>query len=1028
MTHTRRLFFTVLLGCLFVPAASVVVRAGEATPELPDTTDLVADAGPAHPSRVYITRGNETAGGPETAASVAGTGVRRTPAEGEGDDLTALESWSRACAASLREEATPPPAPGSMPAVRVPPLSSRDIGEGASTSAPDGRDAPYAVPVLEAHNDDPVDPEAARRVEVRPFSQSFAQTFARETYPGAETAPADPAAETASSGPEPSVDVRTSPESATAAFVRHESPVVARTPEPGPTDHALPREALRLPDVPAPSRTPAPAAPTHAYRRSDTLPPPPPSAWRPGGEGETVPEPLRSAPAESAAPGPLARLAETDVTGSGTVDTAHEADAAVSGPLGPDPDTPAPAVTVSALETADVAEAEAGDDLAPAVTASSSVPGLPALATIAAEERREAPVAAVTAVSAEADFEAVGVSTNVGLDDAEAAPSGWHREAEAPQPIAETLEVTVAGEEVAAEAASLREDLLAAARTTGGESAANLLRGRTLYVLSLDKASEYALRQGLAVQVAQKDVALADAEVLSASSTFLPTFGASISYADIRTDQRSEWIYRPRFDTEQFQDDFDRFESEFNETGIGQIVVDGDVVWTAWGYGDLNGVVRNPINMLWGVDYASMDAEYRSGALTLMAALNLPWGAAISGSANTNYFYRDYPEVDENSMYEWATSWQLDATIPLPCMKDFGPYGSTEIVPKLAKASRTVAIRRLERTINESLLQTVLAYWDLTRATRRLEATRASRSSVESIASRTSELLEAERVTAYADVQTRGELARVRTLEEQAWADYLQASNALVALLDAETDFVYFPRGGTGSPDGTLQVDPEAVLASAVERNPDLELARAELAWQELTWKHMRNQQRPDLKLVGTISQQQLNSTIGYNTFEESLEHLDDPDIRDRYIGLRFSMPWGNNPAEARTRQAELRLEQSRDRLKAARNALERSVRTALADLRSAEGRVAAAETNYEASLQTWTDAQDLFDARRITQFELIGRNSEALSAHYELIDARIEEQKAAARLLAAEGRLSEVYAPNVTVRYADADAMEASE
>jgi outer membrane protein TolC len=579
---------------------------------------------------------------------------------------------------------------------------------------------------------------------------------------------------------------------------------------------------------------------------------------------------------------------------------------------------------------------------------------------------------------------------------------------EAPLPAAKSFgAVGEAGMVVVADEKAVAQAVLEAGAAANLTGAAAFLQGKKILTVTLGEALRTAYDKNLQIRYGRKTYDIADADLAGTKSTFMPVLDFSLSESYTDTYTRKEWIVRKRYSSEKLQSDFDNFEGAFNDVTYTRIVIDNQIVITPEGYSGVGAAASgiNPFVVEGGWDYASYHTTTKYDNFGASLSQQIPWGSFLGLGFSTGYRKPQIP--DDFWQRCWVANVSANLTVPLPWCKDFGPFGATDVMPKLAEITKDSAYWQWRSGVNSNLLETSSAYWETVRALHRLHATSANRRNVATIAAKTAELV-GRRTTAYGKAQVDAELARVKLLEEQAWAAFLIASNRLAAALDAGGDTVFVPSGYDALLREKATVDSVSSLAKALEFNPDLMLVKEGEKYSQTWYKHNINQARPDLKLMTSLSYSQNPYPFGYAKFKDAMGALFDPDTESAYVGLQFEVPWGNNVANERERQAKDGYEQAKNAVKLQKNAVRRNVNDALAGVYSARSRVDVATTSRQLAALALENAQKLMEAAsRVTEFEIIEKNNDVLQADYELIDALIVEKKAVEQLRAAEGSLA---------------------
>lgn len=409
---------------------------------------------------------------------------------------------------------------------------------------------------------------------------------------------------------------------------------------------------------------------------------------------------------------------------------------------------------------------------------------------------------------------------------------------------------------------------------------------------------------------------------------------------------------------------------------------------------------------------------------TLGIFQQIPWGPSLSLTAAS--YYADNLMYDEGFWnplvwnWEWKRPWTsslaCQLNIPVPGSKNFGPWNPAGASIRLAQASKKVTEWEHRKTVNDTLFSLSLAYWDLVRAVKRLRVTTENRKNLETILGATKQLVEAQRATAYDQAQIQAEIFRICILEERAWQNVLQASNTLRELLDLDRDVLVLPRGYGLELANFLSVSLSQALSCAEKENPEIQSARSSQDYSKMNHRSASVQLRPQMDVVASLSYAQTgkswtaaggSSVFGYSTIAESWREMHRPDVENRYLGVSIEMPWGNNPARAKVRQAQAEVDQAEWILRQTEQAVAKKIKDALVTLASAREQIRIAKSRRDLAMQAYTDANTLLEAGRATVFEITRKLDELLKARYDLVDALVQNKIAEMQLLYAQGSFS---------------------
>lgn len=324
-----------------------------------------------------------------------------------------------------------------------------------------------------------------------------------------------------------------------------------------------------------------------------------------------------------------------------------------------------------------------------------------------------------------------------------------------------------------------------------------------------------------------------------------------------------------------------------------------------------------------------------------------------------------------------------------------------------AEEGVTGAQARFGQSVQDTLLQVVVAYWELVFAredwlvnAQALElANEQLRITNERI--RVRELAERDRVFDEADVARRRE-ALIRAENE-----IRRSEDELRELLFGERDEQLWTRGiRPVTPIEVEFVSPgddwrEAATAALANR-PEIVAARSDVRAAELAWDEASRGMLPQLDLVGEYSTDGTRTTSP-DAWRDATD-LEYPDWR---LGLEFAIPLGNTSARAARDRALVALEQTRRQLHSLEIVVLREVRTALRDLATLAESVRAARESQRLAETQLDTARELLRVGRGTIFEVQQRNQELLDARRRLLRNQLDYRIAESRLQHSRGALT---------------------
>ena len=576
------------------------------------------------------------------------------------------------------------------------------------------------------------------------------------------------------------------------------------------------------------------------------------------------------------------------------------------------------------------------------------------------------------------------------------------------------------------------------------------LKGKNSLDTSFPDAIKRALQKNLAIKFQEKTYEKSASTVTRAKAAFDPVFNVSLAGNQVDSYDRQEFMTRKRISFETLQSAFSQNLS-FPTTGDAFTVPSPGLFINKGAF-----------------DFASQRSESQQQSATANLSEQVPWGPVFNASLTTlrqetvfsdstsnsnevgldtrtllnlqgfnlqpGIFYQSQSRFNDANnpksarQRPWTSDLNLNLTVPVPCCKDFGPYGSAEVPIKFAKIGRERAYWQVQSAINGTMLNVNTAYWELVRSVRRLDVTTKNRKNIGTVVKQTQDLLNANRATNYEKSQIDAEYARLRGLEESAWANFVVASNNLKQILYYEKEAVLVPIG-YGPLLGDIVIDSqEDARHSALEKNPDLQAIRTDERSAEVSLKFANNQSRPDLRLSSGVSFNQSAAVYGYNDIGPSLKSIFNPDSRIGFVALNFHVPWGNRPAEAELAKAEQQYLEAEKNLTQEINFIEQNVDNSLEAVASAKHQVTLARKNLEIATRVFATTLQLAEQGRVPDlaagksnpaFTIVSKNDDLLQAAFRYIDAQIFLKESEGQLLAGEGiiasRLSEAFNISVT-------------
>jgi outer membrane protein TolC len=612
------------------------------------------------------------------------------------------------------------------------------------------------------------------------------------------------------------------------------------------------------------------------------------------------------------------------------------------------------------------------------------------------------------------------------------------------QPPQEAMEIPAADAFLTPESeAEIKRFVLDAAKH-GGAGALSYLRNRQLLVLTNTEALSVAQENNLAIQASQQDKEIARESLRESKAAFNPILNISGSYDRTDNYTRSEFITRDRGGTLTFFDgatgvtgDPSATPNPPDESGIRNatnafgnfvcVTVDGELI---------NGSqcalipIRNT-----QLEFASLGLRFgirpvEAWSFAFGATQLFPWGQSLTAEFESIHLRKnvfrfdnglDQPlslgdPIGRGGAYPWTTSFVANFTTPLPFSKNFGPYGSVANVGvMLADRNDRLAAWNLEAQANAALNAVDGAYWEVVRAVRQLQIRMEQRLVLEALAEQAKRLFEAKTITTYDKAQTDANLENIKNQEQIAWNNFIASSNILVELLNYEPGTLILPAGysadllaAEGRP--PIPIEPKEAFDIAMERRPEIKASQIAIESSDILVKHRQTQIRPDLNLTAGVALNQSNAILGYASWDDSFSNVFSPDASNFFVGVNFRIPFGNLAARSALSQARISRNQATDQSQQVINAVTQEINTVISDAYSTHARIKQSRANLDLAQLAYSKAELLKGQGLVTDFELLRKLSDLLSARSTYIDTLVDYRRTRARLLSAEGVLAAQY------------------
>jgi HAE1 family hydrophobic/amphiphilic exporter-1 len=375
----------------------------------------------------------------------------------------------------------------------------------------------------------------------------------------------------------------------------------------------------------------------------------------------------------------------------------------------------------------------------------------------------------------------------------------------------------------------------------------------------------------------------------------------------------------------------------------------------------------------------------------------------------------------------------LTFTYTQPLFRNFR-FDSNRRLIEIAKKNLSLSDSQFRQRAIDVIVAVEQAYWNLAFALRNLQvqidAVKQARTQLES-----NQRLVEKGVLPPIDLVAAN--AQITTFEQAVYAaqeDVTRAENTLKTLMLADRTASEWSRPITPISPIDLnapQIGLEIAVTEALKGRPEIVQYEASAEINAIDEKYYRNQTKPQIDLVGSVTSQGLagsetaaainpatgisrvppNLVGGYFTSLGNLAQLDYPSYR---VGVQISLPWGNTVAKANLGRTLVEKNRIANQRAQAEQIIEAEVRNALQALRSAEARLQSAAAARSAAEQLYQSEQRQFQAGTTTFFLVQQRQTELITARGRELQAQTDLNRAISEFQRSIG--STLTANNVTV------------
>ncbi len=417
--------------------------------------------------------------------------------------------------------------------------------------------------------------------------------------------------------------------------------------------------------------------------------------------------------------------------------------------------------------------------------------------------------------------------------------------------------------------------------------------------------------------------------------------------------------------------------------------------------------------------------EPEANVFAIQALQVLPWGSSVSAQLqSTRRIKSGYSTLNRmelingshgdpigtGSNYPWTSAFFFTFNTPMPYARNFGAqaYGP-RVNTEVANLDRDIGKLRLEQRSNEVLNQVAAAFWDLVRRQYRLSMVQHHLDAATALAQRGRRLFDSNNLTSYDMAQLDTELERTAIASELAWQEYLGASNLLVDLLNLDDGAVLVADVSVAELLSDEMV--EAVdIRQMADQHPEVLMASLEQQKNTLLTRFFAEQVRPDISLVMNISYRQSDQVFGYKTWNDSYEHIFDPDQRQTYIGINYRYAFGQRAEKAAWSRSRTEQQQAALRVALARNNVHRTYQDAQSAQASTDSRLGQLGVNLDLAQSAYDRSGRMREQNSLTEFERVRTLQMLYQAVDAYIAAAVATRREQAQSLFAAGRLHQWY------------------
>ncbi|MGH7897236.1 MAG: TolC family protein [Candidatus Binatia bacterium] len=369
----------------------------------------------------------------------------------------------------------------------------------------------------------------------------------------------------------------------------------------------------------------------------------------------------------------------------------------------------------------------------------------------------------------------------------------------------------------------------------------------------------------------------------------------------------------------------------------------------------------------------------------------------------------------------------LDFSIEQPLLRNFG-IDLTILLVRSAEAGSAIAYYQYEARIAALVKQVVQAYWRVVQARESLKAEEDGLRLARALVKDNEARVRAGTLPPVAVKEASAEAASREARVISAENEVAVAGDALRLLLQRNPGGTFLPRAidPADSPDvREIETDDQLILENAIGGRPEILLTRYDLQNRKILAKVKRNNLLPSLDLKAAYGLNGLSGrAVPQRSFDSGeivvtpfdgdygrgLDRLSSNDFNSYSAGFAFSVPLGNNAAEAEFVQSQIDVRRGELGYKQLLADVTLEVRRTIADVRASSKRITATRLARELAAETLDQQRKRYEVGLSTTKDLLDFQQRLTSARAEEIRALVDYNVSVASLRQAEGTLLEQF------------------